>query len=244
MKVHQSLLAVLIVAGVLLFTTAGAAQTVRYVDLANDSGTETGATWSTAHRSLQSAISSASPGEEIWVAAGVYVGALVLPDGVAIYGGFAGGETALAQRNVTANVTTINGGGASPAVHCAKSNARLDGFTITGDGLLIFQVGGYVNATVEIANCITIGNGSNYGAHCITLGGPAFSNCSFTGGNYGVTILNGASPTLTSCTVSGNNYGVYCHSNSTPRLTDCTIKDNAWTGVSVNGGEKLYQVAE
>ena len=97
------------------------AQNVFYVD-ANASGAETGLTWTDAFSSLQDALGTVSNGDTLWVAAGTYypdVGSavtdgnadtsFVLPDGVAMYGGFVGGETALSQRDVTANPTILSG---------------------------------------------------------------------------------------------------------------------------------------
>ncbi len=64
-----------------------------------------------------------------------------LKNGVAVYGGFAGGETQLSARNWSSNVTTLSGdiGTASNTgdnsyhvVTGATDYATLDGFTITG----------------------------------------------------------------------------------------------------------------
>ena len=86
-----------------------------FVD-ASAGGAATGATWGDAFVDLQDALGVAQPGDEIWVAAGVYVPSttdasvsFVLQDGVGMYGGFAGGETSLAQRDHALNVTTLSG---------------------------------------------------------------------------------------------------------------------------------------
>jgi parallel beta-helix repeat protein len=77
----------------------------------------TGSSWATAYRDLASAIAAAENGDEIWVAAGVYrpttgadrTASFKVKTGVAIYGGFAGTETALGQRNWMTNVVTLSG---------------------------------------------------------------------------------------------------------------------------------------
>ena len=83
---------------------------------ADAAGSNTGGSWENAYTDLQSAL-GASPCTEVWVAGGTYVPttgtdraiSFVLKTGVAIYGGFAGGETLLSQRNLVANPTILSG---------------------------------------------------------------------------------------------------------------------------------------
>ena len=79
-------------------------------------GNGRGSSWYDA-TSLQKALSIAVNGEQIWVAAGIYKPtegtdrtiSFQLKDGVALYGGFAGGETDLNQRNWRMNETILSG---------------------------------------------------------------------------------------------------------------------------------------
>jgi len=85
-----------------LFTAANA-QTIWYV---NDDahGANTGTSWTDAYTDLHSALTTAQSGDQIWVAAGRYVGNFTLTLGVEVYGGFAGTETngtAVANRRST-----------------------------------------------------------------------------------------------------------------------------------------------
>ena len=104
-------------AGMLLPAAVAHGQSVLYVDddapVAGD-----GTSWATAYNDLQDALGAANPGDEIWVAAGIYTpdrgtgdrnATFQLIIGVAIYGGFAGGETDLGQRDAATNVTILSG---------------------------------------------------------------------------------------------------------------------------------------
>ena len=137
----------------------------------NASGTNNGTSWTNAYTSLQSAIDYArgcSNIQEIWVSSGTYkpskdktgstspgnvaAKTFYINFPVALYGGFAGTETLLSQRNLASNVSTLSGDldnndSANPAVTAADvqgTNANIvlhiqdvaagftvDGFTIT-----------------------------------------------------------------------------------------------------------------
>ncbi len=86
---------------------------VRPAPVGNDSNS--GLAWNTAFATLQKALATATTGDQIWVAAGTYypdegpsqtnddpTSTFSLKNGVAIYGGFAGGEANLGDRNVAA----------------------------------------------------------------------------------------------------------------------------------------------
>ena len=66
-----------------------------YVNI-NATGTNNGSTWANAFNNLQSALSNAFFGDEIWVATGSYKASndrsisFVMKNGVHVYGGFAG----------------------------------------------------------------------------------------------------------------------------------------------------------
>lgn len=98
-----------------------AACTVLYVD-ARASGMNSGTSWADAFTDLQSALATAArqprtSNVQIWVASGTYkptpstdrAASFALINGSALYGGFAGDEVALEQRDWRANPTTLSG---------------------------------------------------------------------------------------------------------------------------------------
>lgn len=146
---------------------------ILYVDI-NATGTNDGTSWTNAFNKLSDALMSASYGDEIWVAEGIYKPELILdlnsdggsdlreavfniPNGVALYGGFAGNEMNREERNWSENITILsgdidnndlNGDGnyiaettddlvGNNAYHIiytgnVTSSTRLDGFIVTG----------------------------------------------------------------------------------------------------------------
>jgi predicted outer membrane repeat protein len=83
----------------------------------NASGTGDGTSWANAFTNLNNALAAAQAGDHIWVAAGVYrtgtdnlpTNTFAVPTGVNVYGGFAGNETQLSQRNWETNITQLTG---------------------------------------------------------------------------------------------------------------------------------------
>lgn len=139
-----------------------AAGNLIYVD-ADAVGLNDGSSWADAYPDLHSAIEAAEAGDQIWIAAGLYVptghGAgrevhFRLKNGVALYGGFAGEEDPatfdLNSRDFAGNETIlsgdVNGDGTNRAYHVfyhpdgtnLDATAVLDGVSIVGgraDGL-------------------------------------------------------------------------------------------------------------
>ena len=84
-----------------------------YVDVGNTSGNEDGLYWATAFQTIQPAVDAAATGDEVWVAEGTYTGTgsnvVEMKSHITLYGGFAGGETTLDQRDWTVHLTTVDG---------------------------------------------------------------------------------------------------------------------------------------
>ncbi|MCF7935659.1 MAG: right-handed parallel beta-helix repeat-containing protein [Synergistales bacterium] len=151
------------ICAVALFVLSGAAtgEAARWYVAENGRGD--GTTWARASADLMGILDKADPGDEIWVAEGEYLPvktyeptheeratAFDLSRGVALYGGFDGGESSLSERDFEFNETTLSGNIGNPAVSADNSyqvvtaddpdassedddqNVVIDGFTIEG----------------------------------------------------------------------------------------------------------------
>lgn len=272
-------------AALLLVVTGGLPNGVRlahaqgniiYVDH-DANGANDGSSWEDAYTALQDALLDTPPDSEIWVAAGVYypdVGSTVDPDdrqatftlqnGIALYGGFAGNEDELIERDWEANLTILSGDidqddaadldgvvrntdviSGSNAYHVVSGNlvnstARLDGFTITA---------GNANGGI-VGEC---------GPHCgggldATAGDPMLANLVFSGNHAGYggagAFFSGGDPTLSNVTFSYNRAdvyggGLYLYEESNAFLSNATFHANSAgnyvTGEGGGGGMALYE---
>ncbi|HKQ38089.1 MAG TPA: DUF1565 domain-containing protein [Verrucomicrobiae bacterium] len=148
-----------------VFSASGAVLYVR----ADASGAETnGFSWATAFKTITEALQYAATGDELWVAAGNYRGTIDVRAGVALYGGFAGNETARTQRNWSLHKSVIDWelwGDISvffnekfgPAV-LLGGGSRLDGFTVVngwhshGAGIYATDSGATIANNVIVTN--------------------------------------------------------------------------------------------
>lgn len=157
-----------------------------------------GSSWADASGNLSQALENAVAGQEVWVAAGTYTptdrndrhASFEVFDGVKVYGGFAGNETSLSQRDWVANKTILSGEIGSVATiddnsytvlytRHASASTVVDGFTITkgaanglgdkGDletcGGAWFNDGESGKSNPTVSNCVFVENyGRNGGA--------------------------------------------------------------------------------
>jgi predicted outer membrane repeat protein len=96
----------------------GSADPVTYhVDASVTGGAGDGSTWSDAFGTLQEALNAVQPGDQIWVAQGVYTptegtgcnATFQVVQGVAVYGGFEGVESDLSERRWSEHLTVLSG---------------------------------------------------------------------------------------------------------------------------------------
>ena len=216
--------------------TPAQAAGIRY---AAPGGTGNCSTWANAC-TLQTALTGATIGDEIWVAAGAYkptsgtdrTATFQLKSGVAVYGGFAGTETARDQRNPAINITILSG---DIDNNDSQTPIITDLTTVTGNTTNSFHVvTGANNATLDGFN-ITAGNADEAtgGGMYNSYSSPVLTNVTFRGNmaiNWGGGIGNmNSNPKLTNVTFSGNaapiGGGMYNYSSG-PTLTNVTFSGN------------------
>ncbi|NLV46136.1 MAG: DUF1565 domain-containing protein, partial [Candidatus Hydrogenedentes bacterium] len=125
-----------------------------------------GVSWATAKATVQAALNAAAPSGDIWVKQGTYSGNIVIPEGVALYGGFAGNEARFALRKWRVNETVLQGSGTDSVVQFAAgatARTRIDGFTIRNGGAVFGAGIRCENASPVIANNIIRDNVSPSG---------------------------------------------------------------------------------
>jgi hypothetical protein len=240
----------------LLIVSCCAHATIRYVK-AGASGPGTG--WPTASADVQAMINASSAGDEVWVAGGNYQRSAGVPfimkEGVKLFGGFAGTETALIQRDLslTVNKSTLQGNGSYVVYNdnnALTNAALLDGFTVTG-GYAGFGAGILnLRSSPTIANCIISGNvATNMGGGIFNqTGAPRIINCTISNNSapYGSGICNDdANAIITNCTITGNGTtatsrggGIHNRNTADPIITNCSI-----TGNSATQGGAIYNTA-
>lgn len=156
------------------------AQTIYVNDDA--SGNNDGSSWTDAYTDLNDALTAASNGEEIWIAEGFYTRtssneSFRVEDDELLYGGFAGTETAINQRDIANHPTIISGDvdwndtGVPSSSNSSMLNNAKNVFIVDSynralfDGLIIEHAfstntaggGIYINngaTNVQISNCI------------------------------------------------------------------------------------------
>jgi len=213
---------------------------VVYVKPDGDNGSN-GLSWATAKRTVASAMNVVGV-EDIWVAAGTYVGSITMRDGVALYGGFAGNETDRAQRNWKTNETILDGnqsGRVITILNCQTTRTRVDGFTVRR-GLLVNAFGAGIfcedSAPVITNNFITGNQTNRYGGGIYTNRSPARIINNIIEGNYaalsggGIHINEARGDWVISNIIAqnsaGQGSGVYINYQGSASLYNNTIVDN------------------
>lgn len=178
---------------------------VRFVDASAPAGGD-GTRWSRAYQDLQDALDEARSDtqvRQIWVADGVYFPddgsgdrtvSFELVDGVSLYGGFAGGETSLNQRDPQVNLTILSGDLSDNDGPNFTNYSENSQHVVTGSDLVGVVFDGFV---VERGNAnfngdLLIGGGGMFVRSSGGLGGRSditVRNCVFRANSAGRTFV-------------------------------------------------------
>jgi parallel beta-helix repeat protein len=182
-----------------------------------------GLTWATAKKTIQAGITAAGAGRQVWVAEGTYSGA-VGATGVALYGGFAGNETAMSQRDWVAHPTILKGTVTASTGTSAPVAARIDGFTVNNSyGVSCIGCPVIANNTItssSYSSGISCGDDSPLIISNTLVGSKSVS--------HGVIDCSGSSATILNNTIRGNRgAAIYCYGAGSPVIDGNTIEGNS-----------------
>ena len=218
---------------------------VIHVDAFADGPAETGVSWDNAYKTLQKALTRArqSCGNEIWVARGIYTPtqgsdpgiSFDMIEGVNLYGGFAGTEDSLNDRNFLVNRTYLSGnvdvGGDDDSYvvvntepdSAITSSTVLDGFIVTHST----EAGIYCNeADLTIQNCVITDNDAN-GINVYKSAPFILDSIITDNAVAGIYDCNEADVSIEGCIISMNGgNGISCRRNAAFSLTNSLLYGN------------------
>jgi hypothetical protein len=223
-----------------------------------------GASWAQAFRTVQKALTLANSGDEVWVARGVYYpdnggpypldsrnATFTLEDGVQIFGGFAGTEASLAQRDLNTNTTIFSGDVDNNDTNTDGNFVAENTSDIVGDNAYQVVTSSGNNGTAVLDGFIITAGLANQlpgvqgGGLYIFQSSPTLRNLRLIG-NYastyggGLFIASSGSPSLEAVEFI-NNFAVFRGGgmgvqNGSPTLTSATFDGN----VSGDSGGGMY----
>lgn len=203
---------------------------------------------------LQTALGNAVSSDEIWVMQGVHkpgvarTDTFTLKNGLALYGGFAGTETSLDERDWTANITVLSGDIDDNDITDPNGVVTDTANIVGANAYKVVFSSGVTETAVLDGFVITAGQADNDGGGMYNYGSsPALTNVTFSGNSanrYGGGMANyyNSNPALRTVTFSSNhaiyNAGGMFNSGSSPTLTDVTFSNNsAYHGSGMHNGD-------
>lgn len=192
----------------------------------NDKGS--GTSWADAKKTVSGALSIAVlAGDQIFVHEGTYSeGNLQLASGISVYGGFAGSETMLSERDYIENQTVLD---KSNSTAFSSFAGLMDGFDLTNYSSIasVFSAQGvmqncrlFSNVSLfqfsgKLDHCLIYGNGPSAELHC--LSGAVIDHCTIANNDMLLWIYSNApffntiySGSVTSLVYMGTPYLNYC----------------------------------
>lgn len=220
-----------------------------YVDVGKHASGD-GKSWSRAFKTIQEAVDVAHDEDEIWVKKGRYLldSTIDIRNAIRIYGGFAGTENSMEERDLSNNMTILDGQDLVRCLQISGDDARIDGFHFTRGNS---DLGGAIyNDNCDnlwIANCVFSENSALKGGALYNGGQlvedegqcdpcPGYStvyNCIFAKNRaeYGGAVYTDTYyPGFTACTLSGNeaDYGGAMYAiDSATTLRGCILWGDA-----------------
>jgi hypothetical protein len=214
--------------------------TIWYVNAAATGGSD-GSSWVDSFADLQDALAVAATGDEIWVAAGLYKptadetdreATFHLLNGVALYGGFAGHESAWDERDWESNITVLSGDIENNDL-TNSHGVVTDTANIIGANSYHVVVGSGTDETTVLDGFIITAGQANHAYFAF----PCTERCG--GGIFN----DSGSPKLSNISVSGNyatmfGGGLYNTSSSSPMLSNIHfVANSAAHGGGIFNGE-------
>ncbi|MEW6363958.1 MAG: SUMF1/EgtB/PvdO family nonheme iron enzyme [Acidobacteriota bacterium] len=143
---------------------------VVYVNKSAAGAPHDGTSWERAFLTVKEGIKAATAGDEVWVAKATYVECIDLKDGILLYGGFNGTETARDQRDWKKNITILDGNRKGCVVDVALllKETRVDGFTVRNGKA---DSGGGISHYASPLDLLTIANNIISGNSAVEGGG-------------------------------------------------------------------------
>jgi parallel beta-helix repeat protein len=227
-----------------------------------------GTTWASAFQTIQPAVDAAAGDteSEVWVAAGTYFGgsdplhgALLILEGVALYGGFSGTEVSREERDWEKNATILEPVAVSAEEFGAaavgiRARVVLDGFSIQhAKRYGVFSAGRCDQAV--IANCTVKDNGvgpyrfesEGLGLTLGALVGGSIRNCIISGNSGGgLRIRNSRDSRIEQCSFSDNgildstSLPALSAQSSRAEITDCTFTANLSGALGIHANDGVH----
>ncbi len=198
------------------------------------------------HATIAKALSAASSGDTIRVAAGTYFEHITMRPGVILEGGW---NADFSRRDVASFVSIIDGAGEKGSVVTSADNAVLDGFTVIHGSLLekddeSVGSGVYSKATAPIIRNNIIRDNEPSGIFCDNSTAVITNNRIFGNAQAGIYMQKGSSLKISGNTIRENNYsgiGSGKKPNSQFEIYNNTIFKNKRSGINAESATGMIR---